>query len=390
MPDRGTVIRVLPGNRAVIMSSQCEFKEIRTGKRVRPGDEVVYSPGDVCERRYPVRIVAVAASFILLCVVAWSAFQQAAGARVYAQIAFQINPGFEITVDRNLRVSSAAGFDDRGEALIKSASIVGRDLDGAISEIVRLCLRRNYLNDRAPNYMAVSIYFPGGADNKELLQRLDDRLEAELEENRIDASVYFLQIDKSTRKKALKNRVSPISYLLWEEAERQGISCDLRAGISLKDPRIIEIASRVAIKVGHSFKGKLQTEPGGSDGTPGLQKGEQPASPQDNGMNRHRPQNKPQPSEGPDTGGSKKAAQPAAVEDLLPQKDLKADRPILHGGGEAGTGTVGDKEGNISGRAGTGSNSPGSGMPGNDQDASPPGGADSGGTPSGGSGRTRR
>ncbi len=390
MPDRGTVIRILPGNRAVIMSSQCEFKEIRIGRRVRPGDEVIYSPEDVCERRYPVRIVAMAASFLLLCVVAWSAFQQAASARVYAQIAFQINPGFEITVDRNLRVSSAAGFDDTGEALIKSANIVGKDLDGAVSEMVRLCLRRNYLNGRAPNYMAVSLYFPGGADNKEVLQRLDDRLEAELEENGIDARVYFLQIDKNTRKQALKNRVSPISYLLWQEAERRGISCDLRAGISLKDPRIKEIASRVAIRVGHSFKGKPQTDPGGSDGTPGLQKGGQPASPQDNGMNRRRPLNKPQPPEVPDTGGSRNAAPPAAVEDLLPQQDLKAGRPILHEGGEAGTGTAGDQGGNVSGRAGTGSNSPGSAMPGNDQGASPPGGAATGGNPSKGPGRAGR
>jgi len=389
MPDKGTVIRVLPGNRAVIMSSQCEFKEIRTGKRVRPGDEVVYSPGDVCERRYPVRIVAMAASFILLCVVAWSAFQQAASARVYAQIAFQINPGFEITVDRNLRVSSAAGFDDRGEALIKSASIVGKDLNRAISEIVRLCLRHNYLNDRAPNYMAVSLYFPGGSDDKGLLQRLDGRLEAELEENGIDASVYFLQIDKSTRQQALKNRVSPISYLLWEEAERRGLSCDLRAGISLKDPRIIEIASRVAIKVGHSFKGKPQSEPPGSHGTPGPQKGGQPASQQDNGMNRHRPLNKPQPPEVPETGGSN-AGPPAEVDDLLPQKDLKGGQPSFPGGGEAGTETAGDQGGNISGRAGTGSNSPESGMPGHDQDAYLPGGTGSGGTPSGGPGRTGR
>ncbi|MGB9792374.1 MAG: anti-sigma factor domain-containing protein [Thermacetogeniaceae bacterium] len=271
MPERGTVIRVLPGNRAVIMSSRCEFKEIRVGSGVKPGDEVVYSPEDVCGRQPPLRAAAMVASFLLFCLIAWSAFQHIASARVYARIAFQINPGLEITLDRSLRVRGASAFDREGEALVKGAALTGLSIDDAVSRIVGFCLRQGYLERGVPNYMAVSLYSPDEAGFGRLLQRLDEKLAQELEGGGVEAYVYYLRVDRAEWRRAQKLRVSPIAYIL---RERGKIQVGNRAtSVSLKNPSLREAASRLAVKIRHSQR-KRKVINGAEDALKLLQGGE--------------------------------------------------------------------------------------------------------------------
>lgn len=384
MPDRGTVIRVLPGNRAVIMSSRCEFKEIRVGRGVKPGDEVVYSPEDVCGRHRHLRVAAMVASFLLFCLITLSAFQQVASARVYARIAFQINPGLEIGLDRRLRVKDVAAFDDRGESLIKGSEIVGSDLDEAVSEIVRLCLRRGYLDRMTPNYMAVSFYFPGGEDDRGLLQRVDHRLEAELEDNGIETYIYYLRVDRSAWKQAQRTGVSPISYILWKQAKSQGKSYDLRSAVSLRDPGVKELASRLAIRIGHSLR--KQGEAGGASGVPDRGQGDKSLTGVKNKEKGVNPRLRP--PDVTETPEDKTSMPPATQNNPLGQRGVGGGEIKNTSGGNGETGTGARVQGST-GSAG-GYNSSVSGVPGNAPTAVQPDGTGLRGNRTGGNGHSGR
>lgn len=313
MPERGTVIRVLPGNRAVVMSSRCEFKEIRVGPGVKPGDEVVYSESDVCGRRPLLRAAAMVASFLLVCLLAWSLMEHVASAKVYARVAFQINPALEISVDRGLRVSSASAFDGEGEALLQNVRLKGMLLDDAVSEIVRFSVRRGYLEKGGENYIAVSFCFPGSGDDGELLQRLGARLEGELQGQGVEAYIYYLQGDKRVWQQALKKRVSPISYMLWRQAKGDGKPHEMVSAVSLKDPGMKEIASRLAVRIGHASR--KQGDAGGASGATQGRGGEKTALPGGKGVRQQM-----MPSGLPEAQRRRAAGPPAGESGSLRQK----------------------------------------------------------------------
>lgn len=265
MPNKGTVIEVYR-NRAVIMSERCEFVKIKTTGVLSPGDEVKYSADDIiAERRYSLRILSVAASFIICCFAAFYAFQYMFVYRTYAYIGLEINPSLEIAVNSKNMVVNATGFNDEGLKLIQESHLLKAGLDIALKTILRQSVDNEYLQKNYPNNIGVSLYIPGKNNSQEHITKIEEILKEVLAENRIEATVFIFNIDKHTREEALKLNVSSIRYLLWSEAKKQGISMALEA-VSFKNPEITNIAfllaDRLSCQNEESGPAPLQGGPG--------------------------------------------------------------------------------------------------------------------------------
>lgn len=249
---RGTVIKSC-GSRAFVMNERCEFVEIKTKTGIQAGDRIEYSPGDIIRpRQYPVKVLAMAASFILVCLFAFGAFRGMFAGRAYAYVGLDINPSIEIGVDSGLKVVSLTGYNDEGKKIIENNRLLKTGIDQALMIIIRECRANNYLIRENENNIAVSVHIPGEAGGRDLLEQLGGILGPELAASGINARTYFFNIDQKTWEGARKNKVSAVKYLLWEEAFKRGYSPSLQE-ISLKDPRINSLAREVAEKIPGSF-----------------------------------------------------------------------------------------------------------------------------------------
>lgn len=246
MMPKATVVEVYRG-RAIIMTEECEFKEIRTSRPLQPGEEIEYPPGEIHAKPRSVRAVALVASFIICCLLTYSTWQHLVSGRVYGCIGLDINPSLEISINRDFRVVKARSFNQDGRQLINSGQPVGSNLETALSKIVRQSKGYGYLHNTG-NLIGVSIYSEP-ENNRHLLGRVDRSLNRELARNQIRARVYYFTVDKKTREQAAKQRVSPLRYLLWQKAREQGLSLDWQE-ITLRNPVVQRIARQTAARVG--------------------------------------------------------------------------------------------------------------------------------------------
>lgn len=263
MADRGTVIKA-SGNRAFIMNERCEFLEIKTFAALQPGDRIEYSPHDIVRSgRRPVGALAVAASFIIVCLIAFTAFQHMLTGKVYAYIGMEINPGIEMGINSEHKVVRLRGYNDEGKRLISSRDLLNYDIKDALRIIIRDCREGDYLSREIDNDIAVSVHIPGDADSRGFMKQVDATVKTALAENGVNARIHFFSIDKRTMEQAGKQNVSPLKYMLWEEAGRMGYTTPLQS-VSLRDPRIKEIAAEKEEKItgGGVTKGS-ETPPSG-------------------------------------------------------------------------------------------------------------------------------
>lgn len=247
MPDKGTIISISAG-RAVIMNQRCGFEEIRIEGRHQPGDEIEYSPGEVVSpRRLPVKILALAASILICCLAGFYAFSQMLAGEAVAYVGLEINPSLEIGLDKNHRIISVTGFNDDGKALIQKSGLLQAGLEEALGDLVRQGRESGYLSADRQNYIAVSLCVTGGGGG-ELLERINQSLQAGLAERGVGARMYYFNLDRETRDRAVSQNTSPLRYFLWLEAQRRGYAIPLQQ-VTLADPRLKELAGQAAGRV---------------------------------------------------------------------------------------------------------------------------------------------
>lgn len=259
---KGTVIET-NGNRAFVLNSMCEYQEVRITGTVQPGQEISYSIDQVCKKQhYPSfkKFAFVAASFVLLFLFSFNAYQQAGTRSVYAYIALDINPSLEIGINKDYKIIETKGFNDEARALIKDSSILDTDLELALSKIINECSAKGYLVNSQINYIALSLYFPGNIDNNALVPYLDSQITKVLALNNLNTEIYYLMADENTREEALKNNVSSTRYMLWEQSEIKGLHINQPEDISLKDREITQLASEIAAKVVHCSQSQEQLD----------------------------------------------------------------------------------------------------------------------------------
>lgn len=252
MAGKGTIIKV-HNNRAVIMTDRCEFKEISLKSPALAGDTITYSDEDL--RYYTTsysKIPALVASVLLCCLLVASLLYKPFLGGTYAFISFDINPSFELSVDRSNQVISARSFNQDGQFLLDQTKVTSNPLNQAISQIIRQDCQDGHLDANKMHYIAVSLYFPDDIYDQGFLDNLDTLITKELNDNNLTASIFYFNIDKQTYDKALQDNVSPSRLILWEAAQRSGFRYDLNGNLPWEDSRLTGIASDHACRASRS------------------------------------------------------------------------------------------------------------------------------------------
>jgi len=168
--------------------------------------------------------------------------------RLYACIGLDINPSLELSVDRGLQVVEARSFNQDGDRIIAAVKPKGQELETVLAAVVRQSKTAGYLR-QSGNVIGIGLsMYSEPEKSAELLARIDRDLEQELAANRSQAKIYYFTIDKKTREQAIKEKVSPVRYLLRQKAREQGLSLQQK-DVSLHNPSVERIARKTATKI---------------------------------------------------------------------------------------------------------------------------------------------
>lgn len=247
MASKGTVIEV-HNNRAVIMTEQCEFREIRLTSPVMAGETILYSDEDLQRNTRYARIPALVASVLLCCLLGAYLLYTPASEGTYAYVSFDINPSLELSVNRDYRVTATRSLNQDGRLMLERVKITGSSLNRAVSRIVGQSCQDGYLDAEKIQYMTVSLYFPEDIYDPKFLDKLDAFIAEELDANNITANVFYFEIDQKTYDEALQKNVSPSRWIMWQAAKKSGFNYDLKGNLPWSDSRLAEIASGKAYR----------------------------------------------------------------------------------------------------------------------------------------------
>ncbi len=271
---KATVIETYPG-RAIIMTEDCRFIEIKTNRPLRAGEEIEYTGSDIIVNRRAATTLAWAASLLLFVLLTYSLTAHLVTGRIYACIGIDINPSLEMCVDHGLRVIETSSFNQQGDQIIAAVKPKGQKLETALAAVVSYSKTAGYLG---PSGDAVGVSLSMYSDlekSGELMTRIDRVLQQELAANRSQANIYYFTIDKETREQAVKEKVSPVSYLLWQEARKEGIVLKQK-DVTLRNPSIEKIARKTATRL------RIR----GQGSSSGIEQGQQPDTVQEHPVKR--------------------------------------------------------------------------------------------------------
>jgi len=247
MVYEGTVVG-LKKRSAVVMTGDCQFKEIKRTPAMSSGLKVHFTDADLFKPavKAPLRFTAIAASLLVCFVLAYSLLQEITGKRAFAYISLEVNPALEISLDKEMKVIKATGLNRDGQDIAKGLKIRGQDAGEAVQAVLSACVEIGYINGDH-NRVLIATTFP--VKNDELQEELDYRIwEAArkgVAASPSEASVYIFNVDPALREQAIKKGVSAARYLLWQDAQSNGLQCDLDGPLS--GPGFSRSANRLSL-----------------------------------------------------------------------------------------------------------------------------------------------
>lgn len=222
MKLKGTVMEVNPDT-AIVMTTGCDFVEIRKRGNLEPGQEIEFASLDIIRpKKRPARLayLALAACLALLLVcfpVYNSLFNHRAGTAV-AYVSVDINPSLELAVDKNSLVVSTAAFNADGEKLLQKVSLVGQPVDRAIVMVIEIAAELRYLPVNEPGQVLVCLAPAGEGEEPPaaFFSAMDEQL-AELG-NATGTAITVISSTAGQHREALQQGFSPGRYALWKKS----------------------------------------------------------------------------------------------------------------------------------------------------------------------------
>lgn len=232
MTRKGTVCKEKP-NSLIVMTGDFEFVEIKKKEPVPAGRQVFFEKGDIYprSRRRPLALVA---SLLIVLLLATSLLYQALLPGAYAYVGLDVNPGLELAVDENLRVIETITVGGGKQNQAKVPPVEGLHLKEAVGKILAAGLEQGYINKDHPCIIMTATVNAAGNQQVEveLEKQLLDCAREKLEQERLEADIYVLQVPPRIRNQALEKDIPPGRYLVWEKARQSGVELPLEDDIT--------------------------------------------------------------------------------------------------------------------------------------------------------------
>ena len=127
----------------------------------------------------------------------------------FAYVDLDVNPGIEITIDKDDTVVSATAVNKEGKDILSDMRLKGSDVHVACNAVVGAMLTKGYLTDTS-NSILISVYAKEKTHGKQLERQLSKDLNSYLENASIATAVLqqYVEEDKELLAFAKENKIS--------------------------------------------------------------------------------------------------------------------------------------------------------------------------------------
>ncbi len=159
-------------------------------------------------RRWNARALASCAAALLV-VVGGASIWNSINKAVFAVVGLDVNPGIELSIDRNEKVIDATAVNDDGEAILSEMDLKGSNIKVACNAIVGAMLTGGYLNEES-NSLLVSVYSEDPEKGQQIEAQLSDDINRFLDTTTVAAAIIgqYVDDDEALRAFADENGIS--------------------------------------------------------------------------------------------------------------------------------------------------------------------------------------
>ncbi len=211
MEERGCVLEIREAS-MMVMTSDCQFKEIMRQDDVKEGMEVVFSSGDVIykKKRSYYSYIAAAAAVVLLILSTFTFLKGwQAGVQATAILTIDINPSIELSLHENRVIAVRALNSEARQLPLKQ--LVNKTPVEAIDKAIQLAALKGFMPDEEGYVLVASVALGENEKGLQGMERLLSELKDTIEAREISGKtihLYTVTSDKETLEKANEEQLS--------------------------------------------------------------------------------------------------------------------------------------------------------------------------------------
>ncbi|WP_018130827.1 anti-sigma factor domain-containing protein [Effusibacillus pohliae] len=242
MQKQKGVIMKLTGSHAIILTPDRQFLRIPLQDGMQIGQEVEY-PNLPAKLSVAWRKIGLLAASLALTIGIWQSMSWLRTEQVFAYVAIDINPSFELAVDKEKEVVQATPLNADAEKLIAHLRLKGKPIETAVNELAAEAAKQGFVKPDGEILVTASNAGTVQFDIAGLEQTVISSVRETLKQKGMAARVGGVLVSDSVREEAKALGLSPGKYAVYLQAKASGLE------ISLDDLKQ-ESVSSVAVKHG--------------------------------------------------------------------------------------------------------------------------------------------
>ncbi len=223
MGNRTGMILEFKGNKAIVMTSTCDFITITRMPEMFLGQQVDLSNSVIPRKSNPLKYIAIAGMFVLLfCSVL--IYQLGKPSAVFAYVDVDINPSLELSIDKRAKVIEVKALNSDATALVENLRLVNMPLTSAVKNILEESQNKGFIRPDTKNAVLISASIKQGKLDSSTVsgEKVLDGIVSELQKTDFRAGSVsikpeVIKVDPAKRSEAVKNNISMGRYKLWED-----------------------------------------------------------------------------------------------------------------------------------------------------------------------------
>jgi hypothetical protein len=240
------------GSKGVVMTDSGEFINVLLlNQPFQLGQEV---EAVVWQQRKQFKYLITVAAVILM-VLLIPGYHSYYTNQALAFVALDINPSIELAIDKDMKIIKAKGLNTEGKKIVSEVKVTKIPLYQALPILVDQAITDGYLEFGHDNVVLSTVTITEGSDAIKIEEtKLQQAISKPIQDHQIEARVVIEQSGNVERQEAKKAGLSAGKYLIYKEAQKQGISVTVD---EVRSQGIYQLEQKKKVKVDQMLKKQL-------------------------------------------------------------------------------------------------------------------------------------
>lgn len=186
----------------------------------------------------------------------------------FAVVGLDVNPGIELTIDKNEKVISAVAVNEDGQHILSDLRIEKRNVNSACDEVVEAMMDEGYLTDTS-NSVLLSVRADDPDKGREIEREISDNLNGFLEDSEISPAIFgqYVEADDELDKFAGTHGISiGKAWLIRKLSDEEDLSGTADSLLGLTTQELVLLGQDRALSTGTSYGTPNTSKYVGTDG----------------------------------------------------------------------------------------------------------------------------